>query len=141
MNSQLVRMEAVRHGYEEGITLDSYGNISEGSGENIFIVVNNTLYTPPAGSSILPGITRASVMQMARDAGMAVMEQTIPRAMLYTCDEMFMTGTAVEITPVRSVDRVQIGNGFTGPMTKTIMQAFANVVEKGEDPHSWLTFI
>lgn len=140
MNSQLVRMEAVRHGYEEGITLDSYGNISEGSGENIFIVSNNTLYTPPAGSSILPGITRASVMQMARDAGMSVVEQTIPRAMLYTCDEMFMTGTAVEITPVRSVDRVVIGSGFTGPLTKRIMVAFADVVENGNDPHSWLTF-
>ncbi len=141
MNSQLVRMEAVRHGYEEGITLDAYGNISEGSGENIFIVQGGTLYTPPAGSSILPGITRSSVMTMARDLKIPVLEQSIPRALLYTADEVFMTGTAVEITPVRSVDRVQIGNGKTGAVTKKIMLEFQKVVVNGVDKHKWLTFV
>ncbi len=141
MNSQLVRMEAVRHGYEEGITLDSYGNVAEGSGENIFLVMNGTIYTPPAGSSILPGITRHSVMTMARDLGIPIVEQSIPRALLYTADEVFMTGTAVEITPARSVDRIQVGNGKTGVITKKVMKAFASVVEGAKDPHKWLTFV
>ncbi len=141
MNSQMVRMEAVRHGYEEGITLDAYGNVAEGSGENIFLVMNGTLFTPPAGSSILPGITRHSVMTMAQDLGIPVVEQAIPRALLYTADEVFMTGTAVEITPVRSVDRIQIGDGKTGPLTKKIMKSFLSVVIDGKDPHKWLSFV
>ena len=141
MNSQLVRMEAVRHGYEEGITLDSYGNIAEGSGENIFLVNDGVLSTPPAGASILPGITRHSVMTMAREMGISVVEQSIPRAALYTADEVFMTGTAVEITPARSVDRIQVGTGKTGPITKKIMKAFNSVVDSGRDPHKWLTFV
>lgn len=141
MNSQLVRLEAVRHGYAEGITLDSYGNLSEGSGENVFLVVGDTLYTPPAGASILPGITRDSIMTLAEDLKIKVKEQVIPRAMLYTADEIFMTGTAVELTPVRSVDRVTIGAGKTGPMTMKLMKQFFSVIHDGKDPHGWLTFI
>ena len=141
MNSQLVRIEAVRHGYEEGITLDSYGNISEGSGENIFLVKDNILHTPPSGSSILPGITRDSVIKIAKKLKIEVKEQVLPRASIYTADEVFMTGTAVEITPVRSVDGLKIGNGKTGTQTIKIMNQFNNVVLKGVDPFKWLTFV
>lgn len=141
MNSQLVRMEAVRHGYAEGITLDSYGNLSEGSGENLFLIADGVLYTPPAGASILPGITRSSIIQLANDLKIPVREQTIPRAMLYTADEMFMTGTAVELTPVRSVDQVVLGSGKTGPLTMRLMKAFYSVIHDGKDRHKWLTFL
>lgn len=141
MNSQLVRLEAVRNGYSEGITLDSYGNLSEGSGENVFLVVNGVLYTPPAGASILPGITRDSIMTLAKNIGLEVLEQPIPRAMLYTADEIFMTGTAVELTPVRSIDRIKIGAGKTGPVTKRLINEFFSVIHEGKDPYGWLTFL
>lgn len=141
MNSQLTKMEAVENGYAEGICLDAQGNISEGSGENVFIVVNNELITPPAASSLLPGLTRHTVMQLASDLGLTVREMDIPRAMLYTCDEMFLTGTAVEITPVRSVDKIAVGRGKVGPITKQIQRAFAKVTVDGEDPHGWLTMV
>ncbi|MBL7974395.1 MAG: branched-chain amino acid transaminase [Candidatus Kapabacteria bacterium] len=141
MNSQLVRLEAVRHGYSEGISLDSYGNLSEGSGENVFLVADGTLITPPAGASLLPGITRDTVIQLAHDLKIPVKEQTIPRAMLYVADEVFMTGTAVEMTPVRSVDRLTVGSGKTGPITTKLMKAFFSVIQDGKDPHGWLTFI
>lgn len=141
MNSQLVRLEAIRHGYTEGISLDSYGNVAEGSGENVFLVYGNTIYTPPAGASILPGITRASIMHLAKNLGYEIKEQPIPRAMLYTSDEVFMTGTAVELTPVRSVDRLTIGDGKIGAVTRALQNAFFSVVKDGEDPHGWLTFV
>lgn len=141
MNSQLVKMEAVENGYAEGICLDSYGNVSEGSGENVFIVSNGELITPPAASSLLPGITRDTVCVLAEELGIEVKERNIPRAMLYTCDEMFLVGTAVEITPVRSVDRIVVGNGGIGVVTKRIQEAFCNVVVNGDDPHNWLTWV
>jgi branched-chain amino acid aminotransferase len=141
LNSQLVKMEAVRHGYAEGLTLDEHGNLSEGSGENVFLVRDRTLYTPPLAASILPGITRATVVQLARDEGIPVVEQIIPRAMLYIADEVFLTGTAAEITPVRSIDRVTIGSGTVGPITRAIMERFARITRDGEDPYRWLTFV
>lgn len=139
MNSQLVKMEAVENGYAEGICLDTYGNIAEGSGENVFVVTNGELLTPPSASSLLPGITRDSVMTLARELGLTVREANISRAMVYTADEMFMTGTAVEITPVKSVDRIPIGNGRVGPVTKAIQRAFNTIITSGDDPHGWLT--
>lgn len=141
MNSQLVKMEAVENGYAEGICLDAYGNIAEGSGENVFVVVNDELITPPAASSLLPGITRDTVITLAEELGVTVREQNIPRAMLYSCDEMFLTGTAVEITPVKSVDRIAVGRGKVGPVTRALQQAFHNVTVHGEDPYGWLTFV
>jgi branched-chain amino acid aminotransferase len=139
MNSQLVKMEAIENGYAEGICLDTYGNIAEGSGENVFIVLDNELITPPSASSILPGITRDTVITLAEELGITVREQDIPRAMLYTCDEMFLTGTAVEISPVRSVDRIAVGRGKVGPVTRAIQQAFQKITVDGEDPYGWLT--
>ena len=139
MNSQLVKMEAVENGYAEGICLDAYGNISEGSGENVFVVVNNELITPPAASSLLPGITRDTVIALAEELGVTVREQNIPRAMLYSCDEMFLTGTAVEITPVKSVDRIAVGRGKVGNFTRALQQAFHRITVNGEDPYGWLT--
>jgi len=141
MNSQLVKMEAVENGYAEGICLDTYGNIAEGSGENVFVVMNGELITPPSASSLLPGITRDTVFTLARTLGIPVREQNIPRAMLYTCEEMFLTGTAVEITPVRSVDRIAVGRGRVGPVTRAIQKQFAKITVDGEDPHGWLTFV
>jgi len=141
LNSQLVKMEAVRHGYAEGIVLDEHGNICEGSGENVFLVREETLYTPPLAASILPGITRATVVQLAREEGIPVVEQVLPRAMLYVADELFLTGTAAEITPVRSVDRIQVGSGAVGPITRTIMERFARITVRGDDPYGWLTFV
>lgn len=139
MNSQLVKMEAIVNGYAEGICLDTYGNIAEGSGENVFIVLDDELITPPSASSILPGITRDTVITLAEELGITVREQDIPRAMLYTCDEMFLTGTAVEISPVRSVDRIAVGRGKVGPVTRAIQQAFGKITVEGEDPYGWLT--
>jgi branched-chain amino acid aminotransferase len=141
MNSQLVRIEALRHGYDEGLTLDAHGNLSEGSGENVFLVRDGVLYTPPIAASILPGITRATVFQLARDAGIPIVEQVIPRAMLYVADEVFLTGTAAEITPVRTIDRITIGSGTVGPVTRTIVERFLAVVRDGDDPYGWLTFV
>lgn len=139
MNSQLVKMEAIENGYAEGICLDTYGNIAEGSGENVFVVLDDELITPPSASSILPGITRDTVITLAEELGITVREQDIPRAMLYTCDEMFLTGTAVEISPVRSVDRIAVGRGKVGPVTRAIQQAFQKITVDGEDPYGWLT--
>jgi branched-chain amino acid aminotransferase len=141
MNSQLVKMEAVENGYAEGIVLDSYGNVAEGSGENIFLVANGTLITPPAATSLLPGITRDTVMTLAAELGIPVREANIPRAMLYTADELFMTGTAVEITPVIGVDRIPVGKGKVGPLTKEIQKRFSTILTTGNDPYGWLTFV
>jgi len=140
MNSQLIKMEAIVNGYAEGIALDVNGYVSEGSGENVFIVRNGVLQTAPLGNSVLPGITRDSVVQIARDLGIPIVEQMIPREMLYISDEAFFTGTAAEITPIRSVDKISVGKGATGPITKAIQKEFYAIVH-GEkaDRHQWLT--
>ncbi len=140
MNSQLIKMEAIVNGYAEGIALDVNGYVSEGSGENIFVVRNGVLQTAPLGNSVLPGITRDSVLQIARDLEIKIIEQQIPRESLYIADEVFFTGTAAEITPIRSVDKITIGKGKIGAMTKSIQQEFYGIV-RGEKPdkHNWLT--
>ena len=140
MNSQLIKMEAIVNGYAEGIALDTGGYVSEGSGENVFLVRNGVLQTAPLGNSVLPGITRDSVLQIARDLNIPVLEQMIPREMLYLADEAFFSGTAAEVTPIRSVDKISVGKGVTGPITKAIQKEFYAIV-KGEkvDRHQWLT--
>ncbi len=142
LNSQLLKLEAVEDGYAEAIALDTQGFVSEGSGENVFIVVKGELITPPVSSSILAGITRNSVLRLARDLGYTVREQVIPREMLYIADEFFFTGTAVEVTPVTSVDRITVGSGERGPVTKAIQDAFFGIV-KGElpDRYGWLSHV
>lgn len=141
-NSGLIKMEAIAEGYSEGIALDTFGYLSEGSGQNLFIVRDNELYTPPLTASILPGITRASVITLAKDLGFNVREEMLPRELLYIADEAFFAGTAVEITPIRSVDKIAIGNGRRGPITETIQQAFFDVIN-GERPdrHGWLSYV
>lgn len=139
-NSQLIKMEALVNGYHEGIALDDQGRVSEGSGENLFVVWKGRLYTPPFSASTLPGITRLTVLQLARDLGVDVEEKTLPREMLYTADELFFTGTAAEITPIRSVDRITVGAGRRGPVCAQIQKAFFEVVEgRVPDRHGWLT--
>jgi branched-chain amino acid aminotransferase len=141
-NSQLIKMEALADGYSEGIALDVNGNISEGSGQNIFIVRDGQLFTPPLGSSILGGITRDSIMTLAREAGYTVTETVLPRESLYVADEVFFVGTASEVTPVRSVDKIKVGNGKPGSVTKALRTAFFKVIN-GEVPdrHGWLTYV
>lgn len=141
LNSQLIKLEAVANGYVEGIALDVTGNISEGSGENIFLVRDKTLLTPPIAAALLPGVTRSCMVTLAKDLGFTVVEMTIPREMLFTVEELFFTGTAAEITPIRSVDRIPIGEGKPGPMTKELQKAFFDVVHNGNDKHKWLNFI
>jgi branched-chain amino acid aminotransferase len=140
MNSQLIKMEAIINGYVEGIALDANGYVSEGSGENVFIVRNGVLQTAPLGNSVLPGITRDSVLQIARELEIPVSEQGIPRELLYIADEAFFTGTAAEITPIRSVDKISVGKGVTGAITKAIQKEFYGIV-RGEkaDRFGWLT--
>jgi branched-chain amino acid aminotransferase len=140
MNSQLIKMEAIVNGFAEGIALDINGYVSEGSGENVFIVHREKLITAPLGNSVLPGITRDSVLQIARDLGISLVEQMIPREMLYIADEAFFTGTAAEVTPIRTVDKIKVGNGTLGPITKAIQKEFYAIV-RGEktDRHGWLT--
>lgn len=139
LNSALVKMDAVLNGYTEGITLNTEGFVSEGSGENLFLVRDGILYTPPLTSSILEGITRGSVIRMAQDRGYKVQERMIPREALYLADELFFTGTAAEITPIRSVDKYQIGAGQRGPITAELQEAFFEVIQQGNDPYGWLT--
>ncbi|HCR15984.1 MAG TPA: branched chain amino acid aminotransferase [Candidatus Latescibacteria bacterium] len=142
MNSQLIKMEALADGYAEGIALDTQGYVSEASGENIFLVKNGVIYTPSTGSSILPGITRHSVITLARDLGYTVMQRPIPRESLYIADEVFFTGSAAEVTPIARIDKVEIGNGARGPVTKALQDAFFGLVNgESEDRHSWLTFV
>lgn len=141
MNSQLIKMEAKLNGYVEGIALDASGFISEGSGENLFIIKNNTVMTPPLTSTILPGITRDSVMKICDLMGLPIVERPIPREMLYLADEVFFTGTAAEITPIRSVDKIQVGEGRRGPVTKMIQDKFFSIIEEGDNEFGWLTFI
>jgi branched-chain amino acid aminotransferase len=140
MNSQLIKMEAIVNGYVEGIALDANGLVSEGSGENLFLVHRDKLITAPLGSSVLPGITRDSVLTIARDLNIPIIEQTIPREMLYIADEAFFTGTAAEITSIRSVDKIKVGTGAVGPVTKALQKEFYAIV-RGEknDRHGWLT--
>jgi len=140
MNSQLSKMEAKQNGYSEGIMLDSFGFVAEGSGENLFLVRDGVLYTAPVGSAILNGITRDSVMRIARDQGIEVREQQLPREFLYIADEAFFCGTAAELTPIRSIDRIPVGSGRPGPVTKGIQREYMGIA-KGEIPdrHGWLT--
>jgi len=140
MNSQLIRMEAMANGYAEGIALDTSGNVSEGSGENIFVIRDGVVSTPPLTSSVLPGITRSSLMTLCEDLGIPIREQTIPREMLYIADEVFFTGTAAEVTPLRSIDRINIGAGRRGPITKRLQEEFFAILTGAKpDRHNWLT--
>jgi len=140
MNAQLVKMEAITNGYVEGIALDPAGHVSEGSGENIFVVRDGKMMTPPLGSSVLPGITRDSVITLAHELGVPVIEQVIAREMLYIADEVFFTGTAAEITPIRSIDRIVVGKGQPGPVTRKVQERFLGIVAgKAEDKYGWLT--
>jgi branched-chain amino acid aminotransferase len=142
MNSQLIKMEAVANGYVEGIALDVNGYVSEGSGENLFLVKNGTIYTPPLGNSVLGGITRDSAIRLAKDLGVPVVEQLIPREMLYICDELFFTGTAAEITPIGSVDRIPVADTKCGPITRKLQKEFFGIVTgEIEDRHNWFTAV
>ncbi len=140
--SQLTKMEARSDGYAEGIMLDAFGWVSEGSGENIFLVRDGVLFTSPLAAGILNGITRDSVVRIARDLGYEVREQIVPREMLYIADELFFTGTAAELTPIRSVDRIQVGEGRPGPVTRAIQERFLGIARgEEEDVHGWLTMV
>jgi len=141
-NSALIKMEAVADGYSDAVALDVHGNLSEGSGQNIFMVRDGAIYTPPLGSSILGGITRDCVITLARENGYSVSETVLPRESLYTADEVFFVGTATEVTPVRSVDKIKVGVGKPGPVTLALQRAFFQVIN-GEVPdrHGWLTYV
>ena len=144
MNSQLIKMEALLGGFSEGIALDDRGYVSEGSGENLFLVNDGKLVTPPLGASILPGITRDSVIQIAKELGIEILETSVQRAALYIADELFFTGTAAEITPIRSVDRITVGAGKRGPVTAKLQEEFFKIIH-GERPApfgaEWLTLV
>jgi branched-chain amino acid aminotransferase len=141
LSSSLIKMNAVLNGFAEGIALTTDGFLSEGSGENLFLVRDGVLYTTPTAYSILPGITRDAVITLARDRGYRVEERVMPREALYIADELFFTGTAAEITPIRSVDHYAIGAGRRGPVTAELQEAFFDVVQRGTDPYGWLTFL
>lgn len=141
LNSQLIKMEAILAGYAEGIALDACGNVSEGSGENIFLVRDEVLYTPPVSAAILPGITRLCVIHLAEDLGYKVVEASIPREMLFIADEVFFTGTAAEVTPIRSVDRIPVGEAKPGPITLQLQRSFFDIVQNANDKYHWLKFI
>jgi branched-chain amino acid aminotransferase len=141
-SSQLIKMEAVLEGYNEGIALDISGHVSEGSGENIFMVRDGVLFTPPLYSSVLPGITRDSVTTIAREMGYEVVEEVLQREALYVADELFFAGTAAEITPIRSVDKIMVGAGRCGPITKAIQTRFFDIINgRAPDSHGWLTYV
>ncbi len=141
MNSQLIKMEALANGYSEGIALDTNGHVSEGSGENLFLVRDGVVYTPPASSSILSGITRDTVITLLGQQGVEVRQQIIPREMLYIADELFFTGTAAEVSPLRSVDRLTLGKGRRGPITADVQALFFAIVHgEHEDAHGWLEY-
>lgn len=142
MNSQLIKMEALADGYAEGIALDSQGYISEASGENIFMVKNGVIYTPSTGSSILPGITRHSVITLARERGYTITQRPIPRESVYIADEVFFTGSAAEVTPIAFIDKLPIGCGSRGPITKQLQDAYFGITTgELEDRHNWLTHV
>jgi branched-chain amino acid aminotransferase len=139
LNSQLIKLEAIADGYEEGIALDSFGFLAEGSGENLFLVRDKTVYTPTLASAILPGVTRDCVMVLAREMGLEVREEQLPREMLTIADEVFFTGTAAEITPITSIDRMPVGDGKVGSVTKRLQEAFFDIIEgRARDRHGWL---
>jgi len=141
-NSALIKMEALADGYSEGIALDVYGNVSEGSGQNIFVVRDGSLLTPPLSASILGGITRDCIITLARELGYSVTETNLPRELLYIADEVFVVGTAAEVTPIRSIDKITVGPGHRGPITARLQQAFFDIIN-GEvpDTHGWLTYV
>jgi branched-chain amino acid aminotransferase len=140
--SGLIKMEAILDGYAEAIALDVDGHVSEGSGQNLFIVRDGALMTPPLGNSILGGITRDSIMTLARDMGLTVTESTLPREALYLADEAFFVGTAAEVTPIRSIDKITIGAGRRGPLTERLQKAFFDVINGViPDRHGWLTYV
>ena len=139
LSSTLISLEAKANGFAEGIALSTDGMVSEGAGENLFIVKNGKVYTPSSAASILTGITRDTIMTLAAEAGITIVEQSIPREMLYIADEIFMTGTAAEVTPVRSVDRIQVGNGGRGEITRDLQERFFGLFNgKTEDKWGWL---
>ena len=140
LSGQLVKLEALRNGYDEAIALGPEGMLSEGSGQNVFVVDGGVLYTPPLDGTLLPGITRSTVLAMAKDLGIPVIVGALSRESLYTSDEVFVCGTASEVTPVRSVDRLPVGNGTVGPVTRALQQRYLGIVRgKVEDTHGWLT--
>ncbi len=141
LNSQLIKMEALMDDYAEGLALDVNGYVSEGSGENIFVIRDGIIYTPMSAQSILPGFTRYAIMHIAKLHGYDVRETLIPREALYIADEVFLTGTAAEITPVRSIDKYPVGNEKRGPITEVLQHEYLKIVKTGEDPYNWLTFI
>jgi branched-chain amino acid aminotransferase len=142
MNSQLIKMEAIKNGFVEGIALDQAGFVSEGSGENIFFVMDGKVLTPPLGDSVLPGITRDSVIELCKEKGLEVIEKRIPREMIYIADEIFFTGSAAEITPIRSVDHITVGEGHRGPVTTMLQERFFGILDgSGEDNYGWLEFV
>lgn len=139
VSNQLVSVEAKSNGFQEGILLDHNGVVSEGAGENLFLVIDGRIITPPLGSSILAGITRNTVMHLAEELGFSLREEVVTRDMLYLCDELFMTGTAAEITPVRSVDRIAVGDGKRGPVTQRLQEEFFGITSGAiEDRHGWM---
>ena len=141
-NSQLIKMESVVNDYAEGIALDPAGFLSEGSGQNLFLVRDKQITTPPLASSALAGITRECVITIARDLGIPIREETQPREALYIADEVFFSGTAAEITPIRSVDKIAIGDGARGPITEMIQRRFFDIIQGREpDTHGWLTYV
>lgn len=139
--SQIMKVEAIQAGFKEAIALDVFGYVSEGSGENVFLVKDETLFTPPLSSSLLPGVTRASIIRLAQDAGYDVRETNIPREMLYIADELFFTGTAAEVTPIRSVDKQKVADGKPGRITMELQKNFFDIVKNANDPHNWLKFV
>ncbi len=142
MNSQLAKMESIINGYDEGIMLDYQGMVSEGSGENIFVVKDDILFTPPISSSLLSGLTRDAIIILANELELEVREEQIPREMLYIADEVFLTGTAAEVTPVRSVDKIIVGEGYRGEITRKLQETFFTIVNgENEDKYGWLTHV
>jgi len=142
MNSQLIKMEAMADGYDEGVALDTSGYVSEGSGENIFVVRDGKILTPPLSASVLLGVTRDSVIRLAQDQGIPVVETLIPREMLYIADEVFFSGTAAEITPIRSVDHIQVGAGRRGPVVERLQKEFFSIIDGSKpDRYGWLTAV
>ena len=142
LSSYLIKNEALRNGYSEGIALDTKGNVAEGSGMNLFVVRDGVLYTPPITNNILPGITRDSIMQIARDLKIEVREQEMQREVLYIADELFFCGTAAEVTPIRSVDKIMVGSGQRGEITAAVQERFFSLFDGGvSDTHSWLDYV
>lgn len=142
LGGQLIKMEALANGYDEAIALGPDGMVSEGSGQNVFVVEQGTLYTPPIDGTMLPGITRSTVLALAKDLGIPVVVQPLAREVLYTCDEAFVCGTATEVTPVRSVDKLPVGDGTRGPVTRALQERYLDVVNgRVDDTHGWLTYV